>query len=56
MAAIRGNTYDHMVEHIPSVDNLSNQYLVIPIFPESNEVNIIKVVGRFFELLIKCYL
>ena len=55
MAAIRGNTYDHMVEHLPSVDKLGNQFMVTPIFAESKDVNIIKVVGRL-TLLFQIYL
>ena len=46
MASIRGKTYDHMVEHLPSVAKLGNQYLVTPLFPESKEITVVKVVGR----------
>ena len=46
MASIRGRTYDHMVEHLPSVDKLGNQYLVTPLFPESKEITVVKIVGK----------
>ena len=45
MASVRGKTYDHMVEHLPSTDKLGNQYMVTPLFPESQEMTIVKVVG-----------
>ena len=45
MASVRGKTYDHMVEHLPSVDKLGNQYMVTPLFPESKEITIVKIVG-----------
>ena len=46
MASIRGKTYDHIVEQIPPIDKLGNQYLVTPLFPESKTITIVKVVGR----------